>query len=177
MLAHQPAHAAAERDPGNADGPGVPERRHETKRVGRARVLAGEDASVGPGGPLHRVDLHVAHRRQVEDERSVAGTVATHAVAARSDDQRQAPLLGMRHDERDVIRVSRTDDQGGMPVDGRIVDAAGALVVIGVGRDHAAPKPRSKPRRVPRRLLKHHGRPPSRLCYRGGRTMPVRVWP
>jgi len=41
--------------------------------------------------------------------------VAPHAVAAGSDDQRQASFLGMRDDQDDIVRVGRTDDQGGMP--------------------------------------------------------------
>ena len=145
-------------------------------RVGRARVLAGEDAGVGPGRSLDGVDLHVAHRRQVEEERAVARAVAPHAVAAGSDDQRQAPFLGMPDDEGDVVRVGRTDDEGGMPVDRRVVDPAGAVVVRGVGRDHPAPKPRAESRGVPRGLSQSpRSMPPSRLRYRGGRTIPVSV--
>ncbi len=62
VLSHQPAHAAAERDPGNADGSGVPEWSHEPVRMGGARVLAGEYARVGPGRPLIGVDRHAPHR-------------------------------------------------------------------------------------------------------------------
>ena len=151
MLPDQPADAAAERDPGNADGSGVPERGHEAMRVGGARVLAGEDAGVGPGRPPDGVDLHVAHRRQVQEERAVARAVAHHAVAAGSNDQRQAPVLGVRDQESHVRRVGRTGDEGGAPVDRRVVDPAGAVVVIGARARSAGP---GTPGRGPRRTAR-----------------------
>ena len=43
--------------PRHADGPGIAERGHEPERVRCGRVLAGEDAGVGPRGPPDCVDL------------------------------------------------------------------------------------------------------------------------
>ena len=136
VLADEPADSPAQREPGDADRPGVAEAGRQSVARGLGGVLPGGEAGLRPRGPLGRVDVQPAHGPEVEHEPAVGDAVARVAVAAAPDRQLQVVLAGERDGHRDVGGAGGTDDERGAAIERRVLQAPGRLV-LGAGRgDH-----------------------------------------
>ncbi len=104
----------------------------------RARVLAGSQTRLGPGGAPLGVDLEPLHVGQVDHDPALGRAVAGHAVAAASHGELQPVLAGVRDRSCDVVGVRDLDDRGRPAVDVAVEDGARLVVVGMAGLDHAA---------------------------------------
>ena len=138
MLAHQPAQAAAEREPADAGG------RHDAAGGGQAVelrlsvVVAPGRAALGPDASRRRIDLHRAHLRQVDDEAAVAHGIAGDVVAAAADGDLEPVLTCGAHGRLRVGGATTLDDDRRTAVDEPVVDAPGGIVAGGVGQKDGA---------------------------------------
>src|SRR5262245_11526521 len=144
MLAHEPAEAAAEREPADAGVGNGTARRGEAERLGLVIELAPEHAAIGPNGAGARVDPDAFHRRQVENQATVIGAVARGAVAAAAQGQRQAVGSGEVDGLLHVGRAGRAHDEGWPAVDVTVPHAARRLVAGMIASDQLAPERASK---------------------------------
>jgi hypothetical protein len=117
VLAHEQADAAAQRDPADADRPGVAEPGREAVRARRGRVRARGQAPARPGGAPVDVDLEPPQRRDVEHDPALGDAVTRGAVAAAADGELGSRLAGVRDDARHVVRIGHADDRLGAAVD------------------------------------------------------------
>ncbi len=130
-LASQVAEAAAEREPADAGGRDDAARHRQPVLVGRGIHFAPGAAAADSRRPGAGVDLDSLQARQVEDHAVVARSQPAAVVAAAAHGQRELVVAGEGDDFRDVAGVGAARDQGGPPVDHRVVHLAG-LVVAGV---------------------------------------------
>ena len=138
VLADEPADAAAEGQPGDADRAGVAERRGQAMGGGRLGELDRGQAGLCPGNPRIGVDVQAAHVGEVEDDAAVDGAVAGEAVAAAADRELELVVAGERDGPCNVARVGRADDRERSGVDCGLVHLAGGLVFVVARQDHAA---------------------------------------
>ena len=82
--------------------------------------------------PRLGIDQHAAHGGEVDDDAVVAQRPAGDVVAAAPHRHQKVVPGGEFHRVHDVGRTEAAHDQTGVPVDGRIPDPAG-IVVIGIG--------------------------------------------
>ena len=149
VLADQPADAAAERQPGDADGARVAERRGQAVGGGRLGELDRGEARLCPGDPRVGVDAQAAHVGEVEDDATVDGAVARHAMAAAADRELELVVASEQDGPRHVACVGRADDCEWSGVQGRLVHPAGSLVLL-VARQNQRPvrQPTSESRSI-----------------------------
>ncbi len=96
-------------------------------------------AAPDPGDLLVRVDPHVVHPRQVDDQTVVHRAEAGNAVAAAADRQVEAAVAAGGDHGHHVGRVHALDDGAGSAVVHAVVDGA-SVVVVGIrGGDDAPP--------------------------------------
>ena len=88
VLAHQPAHAAVERQAADAGGGDQPDRDGQAEGLRRTIDVAQRRAALHLHGPSDRVHPNGPHRRQVDDEPIVADRLAGDIVAAAADGQK-----------------------------------------------------------------------------------------
>jgi hypothetical protein len=172
VLARQPAHAAAEGEPGD---PGVADhagRGGQPVRLRRRVELGEEHAGLRPDGPPGRVDLDRLHGRQVDHQSAIAGGVAADAVPAAPHRERQPRSAGELERRDHIGGAGAAEDRRRPPVDYAVPEPAGR-VVGGLARpqDLAAQRraqPVQRPGREPgkglgarRRRNWLHGTPPS----------------
>ena len=105
VLAHQPADAAAEREPGDAGGGDEAAGRGQAEGLGLGVELAPGEAALGPHGARLGVDPDALHRREVDHQAAVAGGVAGHVVAAAAHGDGQALAAGEADRGDDVARA------------------------------------------------------------------------
>ena len=148
VLANEPADAATEREPGDADGTGVTERGRKPVGCRRERVLAGGQARLRPGRPSLDIDVESLHVRDVEQDPAIDGAVAGDAVSAAPDRERHPGLTGEDDRPRDVPRARDLDDECRAAVVGRVVGKAGRFVLGGAGEDQLALEFGTKGRQV-----------------------------
>ena len=134
VLAHEPADAATEGQPGDADAAGVAEWGRETVGAGRGRVLAGGQARLRPGETSLGVDVQALHGAEVEDDAAVARAVAGEAVRAAADRQLEAGVAREQHRPDDVRRAGGPHDQRGVPIVVPVLDEPRDVVAFVVGR-------------------------------------------
>jgi hypothetical protein len=138
VLAHEPAEAAAQREPGDARVGNGAARRGEAERLGFVIELAPEHAALGPYRAGARVDPDAFHRRQVEDQAAVVGAVARRAVAAAAQGQRQAVGSGEVDGLLHVGGAGRAHDEGWTAVDVAVPHASRRLVAGVIASDQLA---------------------------------------
>ena len=133
VLAHQPADAAAQGEPGQA-GVGHDARRHGQPEGLRLPVeLAEPHPRLGPHRPVGQVDPHALHQRQVDHQPVVAHRQAREAVAAAPDRHGEPDPAGEADGVDDVRHAGAAGDQRRVPVD-RPVPHPPVLFVAGIAR-------------------------------------------
>jgi hypothetical protein len=138
VLARQPAHTAAQRQPADAG------MRDIAGRGGKAEGLRGpvqraeHRAALDPGAPHDRIDGDAAHRGEVDHEPAVRDSEAGDVVAAATDADLQVALTGGAHRGDDVGDRGALDDQLRAVVDHPIPDRPGGVVPAGAGSEDLA---------------------------------------
>ena len=120
--ARQVAHSASERQPADTGRRNRPERRSEPEAVRRVVDVAKHRAAADARQSLHRVDVDVSDRRQVDLQGTVDRRLSRPAVrtAAHRDIE---PLAARERKGLDDIRgVAATGDQRRPPVDHAVVN-------------------------------------------------------
>ncbi len=138
VLADQIADTAAERDPADPHGPGVPEAGRQAVGGGRRRVLRCGQPGLRPRGPPLHVDLERLHVPQVQHDPVIDHAVPGPAVAAASDGEREARVARERDDVGDVGRIRGPHDDERPAIDATGHDGPGCVVFGVVGGDHPA---------------------------------------
>ena len=133
VAAHEPAHAAAERQPADARVRDLAGRNGEPVLLRRGVDLAQERAAADADEGRRGVDLDAVERAHVDAERTVAHGAAGDGVAARADREAQTRGTGRTDRRRDVVGIGGVGDRRRPPVDGAVPAGAGG-VVVGVGR-------------------------------------------
>ena len=126
--AHQPAHAATERE---ARDPCVRHDSHGTDEpvLLRGRVQLGEQRAPADAGGLRlRVDLDAAHPGEVDHDPVVAGGEPGDAVPAAADRDRKILFAAEAEGGDDIVHAARTDDHRRSTVDHPVPDAARLVV-------------------------------------------------
>ena len=100
-------------------------------RLRRGVEVAPARTALHAGSPAHRIDLHAAHARQVDDQATVAHGVSRHVVPASAHRDPQRVLTRERDGRRHVRFVRAQDDQGRPAID-HAVEHAARLVIAGV---------------------------------------------
>ena len=137
-LPNEEADTAAERQPGDADRPGVPEGRCETMGSGGFRVLPGRHAGLDPRGLPLGVDVESLHVREIEHDAAVDGAVTCNAVTAAPHREGHPGFACQDHGARDVAGTGRLDDEGRAPIEHRVVREPGDVVLGSAGDDQLA---------------------------------------
>ena len=131
----EPAHPAAEREPGH---PGVTDDAHGTSEPERLRLtveLAEERSAVHLRRPLLRIDADTPHQGEVDHDAVVAGREAADAVTTRPDRDHEV-LLSRETDRTDhVVDVAAAGDDRRVAIDHPVPDDPGR-VVVGASRQH-----------------------------------------
>src|SRR5579859_6477496 len=137
-LAGEVAEAAAERqatDAGRADDPA---RRREAVLAGRGVDLLPHAASADADGARLGIDLDVLEQREIDHDAVIDGSEPGAVVSAAADGDAQVVLARERDRLGDVVRARAARDQRRPPVDHRVVDGTGLLVVRVGGADQPA---------------------------------------
>ena len=137
-LAHQPADAAAEREPGDPRGGHEPAGHREPERLRLVVEVRPRAAALGAGGATRRVDAHGGHRGQVDDDAAVAGGEAGQRVPAAADGDEQVLAAREVHRAHHVGDAGAADDQRRPPVVGAVPDRARLVVALVGGPDELA---------------------------------------
>ena len=140
-LPFQPSRPTTQREPGDA-------RRRHPPAGGRQTMRLTRPVHVGPGGttldarqPRLRVDLHLPHPPQVDDDATLGHTCPCDAVAAAADGDLE-PLLYAVPDRRGDIRGRPTlRDHRRLLVDHRVEHRSGFVVRRIAGPNYFSPEP------------------------------------
>ena len=144
VLAGQVPEPAAEGQAAHAGGRDDPARHGEIVRLCRIVDVCPRTASADARRARLGVDDHLAQQRQVADDAVVHHAQATAVVPAAAHREEEVVRAGERDRAGDVVGPGAAGDQGGAPVDHRVVDLPG-LVVLGIlGPDQLATKARSE---------------------------------
>ena len=135
VLACQPAHAAAQRQPADAGVRDVAGRRGEAEGL-RGTVQGAEHrAALHPGVPRDRIDGDTVERGEVDHEPAVRDGEAGDVVAAAADADLQVVLTGGAHRGDDVVDRGAPGDQFRAVVDHLVPDRPGGVVPAGAGSE------------------------------------------
>jgi hypothetical protein len=115
--------------------------RRKAKRVPRRVEVAPRRAAFDTGRLREGVDTDRRHGRQVHHEAVVARAETRDAVRPSANGDRQPVVGRIAHSGHHVTGVRRPDDDRGPPVDHRVVNGAGDLVLLVVWGHHLAPGP------------------------------------
>ena len=141
VLAHQPADATAEGEPGDSG------MAHDSAGGGQAVRLrlvvdvAPQRTTLHPGPAVGRIDPHAPHRREVDDDPVVANGGARHVVASAPYGNLQIVVAGETDGRDHVGGPDASGDQLRAPVNGTVPDCTGDVVVGVVGTDQPASEP------------------------------------
>ena len=137
-LAHQPADAATEREPGDPRGGHQAAGHREPERLRLVVEVRPRAAAPGHRGAAGGVDAHGGHRRQVDDDASVAGGEARQGVPAAADGDEQVLAAREVHRAHHVRDAGAADDQRWPSVVGAVPDSARLVVGLIGGPDELA---------------------------------------
>src|SRR6266496_3656685 len=136
ICAHQPADAptqgesAQTRSRDGAGGGG------QAVHLGLMHKFAQGESCLHTRDAPARIDLDVLHPREVDDERAVPDREPNHTMAATTDSDRQTNAAGEVDGGEDIIGVGAVHDQGGIPLNSAVPDAARSLITGITGPDH-----------------------------------------
>ena len=134
----QPAHAATQREPGDAGVAHDADRADEAVRLGGDVELAEERAAVRTGGSPVRVHDDSAHRGQVHDQAASAAGEPGQAVPAGPDGDLEVVVPAEADRGRNLRRVPWPDDGRGTAVVQRVPQPTCVVVGPVRGRDDVA---------------------------------------
>ena len=138
VLAHQPADATTEREPGDAGVTHDSAGGGQTVRLRLVIDVAPQRTTLHPGPAVGGIDSHAPHRREVDDDPVVANGGAGHVVASTPYGDLQIVVAGETYGRDHVGGPDASGDQARAPVDGAVPDCTGAVVVGVLGADHPA---------------------------------------
>ena len=141
VLAHQPAEAAAEGEPGDAGMAHDSAGGGQTVRLRLVVDVAPQRTALHPGPAVVGIDPHGPHRRKVDDDPVVANGGARHVVASAPYGDLEVVVAGELHGRDHVGGPDASGDQARTPVDGTVPDRAGDVVIRLVGTDQPASEP------------------------------------
>ena len=160
VLAAQPPHAAAEREPADAGVADQPDGHRQAVRLGRRVEVAEQGTAADPHPARVRVDDHLVHGTEVDHEAVVHDGRARHAVRPAAHGHLEAVGSGEPDGCLHVRLVGTSRDGERAAVDGRVPDAATLVVRRVVGADDLATQSAAKVVDRGARGL-GHGVPPS----------------
>src|SRR3989442_263318 len=135
VLPLEAAHAAAEREPGDARVSDDADRAREPVLLRGAVQLLEEGAAFDSRGPPRRIDFHCAHPGEIDDHAAVARREPGDAVAATAYRDDKVVLARELQGRDDVLDTSAARDERRMAVGDRIPDDARAVVVAIAGEN------------------------------------------
>jgi hypothetical protein len=135
VLAHQPADATAEREPGHSGVAHDAAGGGHTVHLRLVIDVAPQRATLHPGAAVGGIDSHAPHRREVDDDPVVANGGARHVVASAPYGDLQIVVAGETHGRDHVGGPDASGDQARAPVDGTVPHCTGDVVVGMVGAD------------------------------------------
>ena len=134
VLAGEPAHAAAERQPADAGVGHVARGRRQPVLHRRAIERPEQRAALHPGATALRVHADAAHRRQVDHEPVVRDAHAEHAVPAAAHADLEVAFTPVGDRLGHVVRARAAHDRPRAAVDHGVPHRPG-LVVAGIAVD------------------------------------------
>ena len=135
VLAHEPADAAAEREPGDPGRRDEPAGHGEPEGLRLVVEVAPRRAALGGGGAPLRVDAHGGHAGQVDDDAAVDGGEAGERVPAAAHGDEEVLAAGEVDRAQDVGDPGAADDERRAPVVGAVPDRSGFVVGVVLGPD------------------------------------------
>jgi hypothetical protein len=134
-LAHQPADATAQGEPGEAGVGDDAGGNSQPEGLGLAVELAEQHAGLCPYRPFRQVNANALHQRQVDDQAAVAHGQARETVptASHRDLEITAPRCAHRLDH--IGRPGAASDHRGVAIDGAIPYLPVNLVRLVAGAD------------------------------------------
>ena len=164
MLPLEPAHAAPERQPGDARVPNDADRTGESVLLRGAVKLLEQRASFDAGCSLRWIDFDRAHAGEVNDHAAVTRREAGDAVAAPADRDHEVALACEADRCDDVLGPSAPRDERRVAVGDRVPDDARGVVVSIAWKDQLAVKipPKLFKRDRIERLGRRHASLPAR---------------
>src|SRR5262245_35472039 len=118
MLAHQPADAAAEREPADSGVAHDSTGGSQTVRLRLVVDVAPQRTTLHPGPAASGIDPHAAHCREVDDDPVVAHCGARDVVSSASYGDLQIVFAGETHSRNDVSGPNASSDEARAPIDG-----------------------------------------------------------
>jgi hypothetical protein len=142
MLAHQPAQAAAEGEPGDPGAGNNSTSNRETVQLGFPVELAPGDAALRPYRAAFGIDVNPFHRRQVDHQSTVDGGAPCRVMAAATNRDFEAQLA-REVDGIDYVGDATTSrDQRQALVHQTVVDPS-RFIVACVRRPQELPRERA----------------------------------
>src|SRR5207248_4038780 len=132
VLAHEPADAPAEGQPGDAGRGDDPAGRGQPVGMGGLVELAPGHASAGDDRAGSGVDAGVLHQGEVDHEAALGDGLAGDVVAPASDGDLEIGVATEAHGGGDVGTVHAAGNQRGTLVDQPVVDTPNLVVVGGL---------------------------------------------
>ena len=139
-VALEPADPAAEGQPGHAGMADDADRTDEAMLLGRDVKLAEERSPARPRDAGRRVDAHIVHAAEVDDDAAVGRGIAKPAMTASADGDFELPIAAEPNRRGDVVDAGRPNHDGRSTVDRRVPDPAGIVVGRVVGGNDLAGK-------------------------------------
>ncbi len=134
----EPADAATERQSGDTRVTDDPHRADEAVLLGRDVELTQQRSAGGASATPLRVDADGVHPAEVDDQPALGRRVADGTVTAGADGDLEVPITTEADGSDDVLDVRGSEDQGRPPIEHRVPDPPGIVVVAGIGRDDPA---------------------------------------
>ena len=122
VLSREISNTSAERDAADADRARVPESRRHAVGANAGGVLACRQSGPRPGAPPICVDVERFQIAQIQNDAALGRAVASAAVAAAPDGERQTGLARKLDDLHHVRGICRPDDDRRMAVEASTED-------------------------------------------------------
>ena len=135
VLAHQPADATAQGQPGDSGVAHDSAGGGQTVRLRLVVDVTPQRTTLHPGPAVGGIDPHGPHRREVDDNPVVANGGACHVVASAPYGDLQIVVADETHGRDHVGGPDASGDQVRAPVNGTVPDCTGDVVVGVVGTD------------------------------------------
>ena len=141
VLAHQPANATAEGEPGDTGVAYDSAGGGQTVRLRLVIDVTPQRTTLHPDPAVGGINPHGPHCRKINDDPVVANCGARHVVASAPYGDFQIVVAGETHGPDNVGGADASGDQVRAPVNGTVPDCTGDVVVGVVGTDELASEP------------------------------------